>query len=205
MKLISRRVIFAAAKLALIYCVLLCVEIAALFLLIRPSTVFIGDLAGPALALLVPFGIAFVLLAVARRAGFVALWAILVGYWVALVVQSRPFVPHTLPMLFVLWSLLAMPLWIIGHAGIPDTSSPAIRIAGVKLSWATTALLCWLLLLVGSRLFWPLRGTTIVLPRTPVPADIAAWALWAPAPLLIGAFAVRHVWRGTAAGPPLSS
>jgi|SRR5690242_9571837 len=205
MKLISRRVIFAAAKLALIYCVLLSIEIAALFLLIRPSTVFIGDIAGAALALLIPFGIAFLLLAVARRAGFVALWAILVGYWVALVIQSRPFVPLTFPMLFLLWSILALPLWIIGHAGIPDTSSAGIRIGGLRISWSTTALVCWLLLLVVARLFGPLRGTTFVLPRTPRPADIAMWALWAPAPLFIAAFAVRHVWRGTAAGPLSSS
>jgi hypothetical protein len=96
--------------------------------------------------------------------------------------------------------MLALPLWIIGHAGLRDPSSRKLCIGPFTFSPATIVLSCWLLLLASSRLFG-LFQTSIVIVSPPRPPDLALWTLWAPAPLWISAFAVRHVWRGTAALP----
>lgn len=201
MKWISGRVILAAAKLALIYGVLLLVGFALFFTLFAWGQTFrVADLAGALLVLAIPFGTAFLLLAIARRAGFVALWTILLVFWGFVVSLGGMKMPHLIPLDFAVWSMLALPLWIIGHAGLRDPSSRKLRIGPFTFSPATMVLSCWLLLLASSRLFG-LFQTSIVIVSPPRPPDLALWTLWAPAPLWISAFAVRHVWRGTAALP----
>lgn len=84
MRLISRRVILAATRLALIYVALVVLEDVILHFAYRlgiPSLDVIGEMA---LWLSIPFGGSFVLLAVARRWGLLALWLILGGCWMYL-------------------------------------------------------------------------------------------------------------------------
>ena len=198
MKWISRRVILAAAKLALIYCALLLIVFALVFTLFVPGLRFsIAEFAPVLMTLAIPFGIAFLLLAIARRAGFIALWAILFVYWGFLVRDSLG-IPYAIPPVFTLWSIFALPLWIIGHVGVRDPSSRNLAIGRLALSPAAIVLACWLLLLAGSRFFFgPFNTDTLIVGPTHW-SNLALWTLWAPAPFWISAFAVRHVWRGTA-------
>jgi hypothetical protein len=198
MKWISGRVILAAAKLALIYGVMVLVGFALFFTLsARGQRVTLADLAGALLVLAIPLGVAFLLLAIARRAGFVAFWTILLVFW-GFVVSEGLRMPDVIPVDFMGWSMLALPLWIIGHAGVRDPSSRRLRIGRLELSPTTIVLSCWLLLLAGTR-FPRIWTTDIVIVDAPRWPSLVVWTLWAPAPLWISAFAVRHVWRGTAA------
>jgi hypothetical protein len=52
------------------------------------------------------------------------------------------------PQLFFDWSRLALPLWIIGQAGIPSRSSPPVRIGPVRVSTSTLLLVCWVAMLI---------------------------------------------------------
>jgi len=197
MQWISGRVILAAAKLALIYGVLLLVGFTLFSTLFVVQTLRLVDLAGTLLVLAIPFGTAFLLLAIARRAGFVVLWTILLVFWGIVVSVGAGKIPAAIPLDFALWSVLALPLWIIGHVGLRDPSSGKLRIGPFTFSPATIVLSCWLLLLASSRLFG-LFQTSIVIVDRPHPPALALWTLWVPAPLWISAFAIRHAWRGTA-------
>ena len=129
--------------------------------------------------LAIPLGVAFLLLAVARRAGFVAFWTILLVFWGFVVRAVR--VPDAIPLEFVFWSVLALPLWIIGHAGVRDPASRKIRLGRLTLSQPTLVLWCWLLLLAGSRFVGLLNTSNVIVPVPHWPSP-AVWTLWAPAP-----------------------
>jgi hypothetical protein len=137
MSLVSGRIILAAAKLALFYIALVILGIVALDVALRAGAPPWDILVEMGAWLSIPFGGAFLLLALARRWGFVALWALLGAFWVFLAFVSGSWQsPNAFPQLFVPWSIFALPLWL-------------------------------------------------------------AW-LRAPIPLILSAFAIRHVWRGTA-------
>jgi hypothetical protein len=192
--LTSKRVILAAAKLAAIYIALVILGIVVLDVTLRAGVPPLDVIREFAIWLSIPFACAFVLLAVARRWGFVALWVILGALWIAIGVVARSWRwSIDFPSLFVLWTIFALPLWIIGQAGIP---LPSRR----RISPSMVLLACWAVLLVSSR---------FVLPRTD-PPDLdphsallfaLAW-IWAPMPLVLSAFAISHVWRGTAKPVP---
>jgi hypothetical protein len=196
MSLISGRVILAAAKLALFYIALVGLEIVVLGMALQVAVPNLRDIGAMAAMLSIPFAGAFLLLAIARRWGFVALWAILGAFWLLLTVASGAWRwGINFPQLFVPWSLFALPLWIIGQAGIPSRSSIRLRIGLVRFSTSMALLVCWAALLVGAQWFVPFR---LGLPlRASGVANLLGW-VWGVAPLLLSAYATRHVWRGTA-------
>lgn len=192
MSLISGRVTLAAAKLALFYIGFVILEIVVLGFVLRlglPSLHDTRDMAG---MLSIPFAAAFLLLATARRWGFIALWTILGAFWIFVAVASNARAWPTLyPQVFFAWSILALPLWIMGQAGLRRTSTR--RISGSMLM-----LVCWAILLFGTQFFTKYRAFPV---RADGIADIVAW-IWVPMPLILTAFAIRHVWRGTAESVP---
>ena len=84
------------------------------------------------------FAAAFLLLAVARRAGFTALWLIILCLWIWGLAQD--FDSDAIPGGFLAWTLLAAPLYVMCALGFRGQASPArwrkwLSIA-VPLSWA---------------------------------------------------------------------
>ena len=201
MSLISGRVILAAARLALVYTVLVTLELVAVSFAWRVGAPRLGDIAAIAAGLAIPFAAAFILLAVARRWGFVALWAVLGGLWIFMTIDagiatrgwewSFAYGESFLP-----WSIFALPLWIIGQVGIPSRASARLRIGPLHFSASTALLVCWAALLLGAQ--WLIPPEIFVGPYRPLGiANLAGW-IWGVAPLLLCAYAMRHVWRGTA-------
>ncbi|HKW46111.1 MAG TPA: hypothetical protein VJN70_01645 [Gemmatimonadaceae bacterium] len=190
MSLISGRVTLAAAKLALFYIGFVILEIVVLGFVLRlglPSLHDTRDMAG---MLSIPFAAAFLLLATARKWGFIALWTILGAFWIFVAVASNARAWPTLyPQVFFAWSILALPLWIMGQAGLPRTSTR--RISGSMLM-----LVCWAVLLFGVRFFAKYQPPAFPGRQDGI-ANIIAW-LWVPMPLILSTFAIRHVWHGTA-------
>jgi hypothetical protein len=187
----------AAATLVLIYAfgVVSCLAVlAGLFTVLRmedtpPS---IGDFLEVVVWLAPPAAVAFVLLAAARRAGFIALWVLLAGLWTFMAESS---VPRLVPPMFLGWTVIAVPLWVIGQLGFVR---PAPR---GRFSLSLGAILgIWIALaFAGSLLFAP--AGIGVRPESLLPyraATLAAWVVWLPAPFFLSAVAIHHVWRGTA-------
>jgi len=191
MRLISGRVILAAARLALFYTAVVILEIGILQFALLSGFPTLRSIGRMALALSIPFIAAFVLLGLARRWGFVALWLILAGFWIYL---SRHFggIWPLDPTLFLSWSIFALPLWIIGQAGIPSRSLTILRVGAIRFSTSTALLVCWAALLV--------------VPFFPAVIDVLyGWRIahlskrvWQAAPFVLSAYALWHVWRGTA-------
>ena len=147
------------------------------------------------------FGLAFVLLAGARRAGFAALWSVLAALWL-LMLGDLP-TPFDVPRAFLVWSIFALPLWVMGHFGVAASQSKVLVIGRLRFSLLTGALAAWAALAVSSRFYgalWSAVAASHI--RTAV---VAEWLLWAPAPLILSAIATRHVWRGTASGAVVPS
>jgi hypothetical protein len=170
-------------------------EIVAILVALRRGAPTLETIAGMAVWLSIPFAGAFVLLAVARRWGFIALWAILGAFWILLALASGAWAwASQFPRLFLPWSVFALPLWIIGQAGIPSPSPTRLRVGPVRMSTSMALLLCWAALLVSVEAFalrqaWIFRASTLT--------NLFGW-IWGLAPLVLSAYAIRHVWRGTA-------
>ena len=189
MRLISGRVIRSAAKLALFYAAVVILEIVVLALVGREGFPTAPEIGETAAKLGMPFAVAFVLLALARRWGFVALWLILVAFWIYL--GRFGGIWSLYPTLLTSWSVLALPLWMIGQAGIPSRSSTPLRLGPIRISASAVLLACWAALLVIS--------------HVPAVIDVAysyrfanlSRRVWQGAPFVLSAYATWHVWRGT--------
>ena len=190
--LITRRVNLAATRLAVFYCAVVLLEIAVLAVALRAGMPTVRDIGEIAKVLAIPFAVAFLVLATARRWGLIALWAILAAFWIWLAKEVGAASwngPITFPRLFILWSIFAFPLWLIGQAGLPRGSTS-------RVSPSMGLLVCWAILLFGGQ-FFGLPATEFARPHPQSMAQLFAW-IWAPVPLILSGFAIQHVWRGTA-------
>ena len=140
---------------------------------------------------------AFTVLTVARRAGFIVLWVLLTVLWAHFMTLVD--MPSEILVAFVFWSALAIPLALLGVLGVTE----AFRLPLGRWRPSARALLMslWSALLIPTIafLFLPAFGLH-PLREAPVEriAGSVAWILWAPAPVLIAALAIAHVWTGTA-------
>ena len=148
---------------------------------------------------IVPFALAFILLAAARRAGFVVFWMLLAAVWVAFLMARG--LPIDLPVAFVAWSVLALPLHLLTALGIPG--APRLRVPGAHLTVSTLTTILWTLLLVpavavlyvSSRLMYPEPHVLFLL------ASRVAAFVWGPAPLVLASLSIAHAWPRTLRRP----
>lgn len=193
------RILAAAARLAGVY-------VTVLLLLIVPFMFFpsdglpsVADVAKLVSWAIVPFALAFILLAAARRAGFVVFWMLLAAVWVALLMARG--LPIDLLIAFVAWSVLALPLHLLTALGIPG--APRLRVASAHLTVSTLTTILWAVLLVpavavlylSSRLMYPEPHALFLL------ASRVAAFVWGPAPLVLVALSIAHAWPRTLRRP----
>ena len=193
------RILAAAARLAGMY-------VTVLLLLIVPFMFFpadglpsIADVAKLVSWAIVPFALTFILLAAARRAGFVVFWMLLAAVWVAFLMARG--LPIDLLIAFVAWSVLALPLHLLTALGIPG--APRLRIPGAYLTVSALTTILWTLLLIpavavlylSSRLMYPEPHALFLL------ASRVAAFVWGPAPLVLAALSIAHAWPRTLRRP----
>lgn len=191
------RVLAAAARLAAVYVIGVLVLLIPFMLMPYgglPSLAAVADVGSLAM---IPFGLAFLLLAAARRAGFVTLWVLLGGLWGAVLMAHD--LPIDLLIAFVGWSVLALPLHFLTALGI--TEAPRLRVARVRVSVPALTSILWTLVLVPAigvmylsrRIMHPEPHAVFLLAN-----DIAS-LVWGPAPLLLVALSIAHAGAGSRA------
>jgi hypothetical protein len=192
-------VLLAAARLAALYAIAVALLVLPLFLWQRRSLHHVHHLLGYALPSAFVFGVAFVLLAVARRAGFVALWVVLAGLWILILHGVVAAYPSDIISAFVGWSALAIPLAVLGGLGVPPTLR--IQIGRWGGSAVSVAAVLWAALLTPALMVF----VSPALPLHPLhyaaldrQVGEVAWFVWAPGALLISMLCLAHVWVGTA-------
>ena len=191
------RVVAAAARLAAIYAVGVAILLLAGLPFVNRTLPAWRDLLGIALPIGVLFAVAFVMLAVARRAGFVALWLVLVGMWIWMIAQVIGDVRmlSIVATAFFVWSVAALPLYTMGAVGLP--ARKRIAVGRGRMSLTTLVFLVWGVLAAGALYF---AGLDVGPHRRVAPHGVlATWArfIWGPAPIVIAVLAIVHVWKGT--------
>ncbi|MFL5616388.1 MAG: hypothetical protein ACJ796_22165 [Gemmatimonadaceae bacterium] len=124
----SKRIFAAAVRLAAVYAACVIVTFAIVLSVSRNVDGLIHILPFLGIPGAICFAAAFVLLAFARRAGFIALWLILLGFWGTPMILTRDFFTEwDTALLF--WSILAAPLYAMVMLGFPsaDTATSAMR------------------------------------------------------------------------------
>ena len=181
-----RRVMRAAARLAALY-------IGAVFILLLVAVALMvgflptfSDLAELWIPVSVAFLIAFLLLAVARRAGIVTLWVLLLVIWFLMLRELHPGTAKQ----FVAWTVLALPLYGLGTIGAPSTS-PIARRGSLLMT------MIWLCLITAGFVV-SRTSTDIDQPRQIVEALLRNGDLvWGPFPIVLGVFEIVRVWVAT--------
>jgi hypothetical protein len=163
--------------------------------------VFIEDVWSMAVPFAILFGFAFLVLVIARRIGFVLLWVVLEALWMWMLLA--PGIGDTLrllihgaghPFRFVVWSVLALPLFTIGRAGAAQPSRT--RVGRWQVSTAAVIAVLWVILGASGLIlrdyahphYLETSGSAAI------PLAILGWVLWVPMPLVIGWFAGRAFW-----------
>ena len=192
-------VLLAAARLAALYAVAVALLLLPIFAWQGRSPHSVHHLMQYAIPSAFVFGVAFVLLAAARRAGFVALWLLLAALWILILHDVVAQYPSDIITAFVGWSALAMPLAILGGLGVPRTLR--IQIGRWGSSAVSVAAVLWAALLIPAVIVF----VSPALPLHPLQqaaldrqAGEVAWFVWAPGALLISMLCLAHVWVGTA-------
>ena len=152
------------------------------------------------------FAAALLLLATARRVGFAMLWVLLIGLWLWLTGRID-WSPLFLVVVFVFWSIVALPLYLLGAVGFPGRHRLHVS------RWTTTipALVAalWVALVVFTVAVTPAPYLFVASVLDGSFGKPPAWVLtlapviWAPAPMLIGLEALirlRPVGTPTAGG-----
>jgi hypothetical protein len=198
------RILRAATVLAVLYALGVLALAVVVLSGFRIRDVFIEDSLSIVAPFAILFGFAFIVLAVARRLGFVLLWIILVSLWVAALVGGGINASSALlyrgaeyPSGFVLWSVLALPLFamnsVAGGGGAP------LKIGPWSVSTTVAIGVFWILLLAAGVLVREdaLPDSLWASPSFVTTLAILGWLLWAPMPLVIAAVSVRRFWVET--------
>ena len=145
--------IAAAARLAAVYVIGVLVLLIPFMLMPYGGLPSLAGVAEVGSLAMIPFGLVFLLLAAARRAGFVILWLLLGGLWGAALMAHD--LPIDLLIAFVGWSVLALPLHFLNALGI--TEAHRLRIARVRMSVPALTSILWTLVLVPALAVHPER------------------------------------------------
>jgi hypothetical protein len=192
-----RRVFLAAARLGGLYVIGVALMLTPFMLLPGGGLPGLRDLVRLAAPAGILFAVAFILLALARRAGFAALWVLLTGLWTAMLIAHE--MPIDIMVGFVAWSVFAVPLHVLGALGVP--SSLHLRIGRWRLRAATTGTVLWLVLLIPAAALLSQNPFFVFPLELPVWYRVAGFLapfVWAPTPFLIASLSAAHVWSGTA-------
>ena len=192
-----RRVVLAAVRLAGLYVIGVVLMLLPFMLLPGGGIPAFRELARLAAPAGILFAVAFLLLAIARRAGFVALWLLLAGLWTLVLVVRE--LPIDVMIGFVGWTVLAFPLHVLGALGVP--SALRVRLGRASLRATTAAMILWAVLLIPAVVVL-YTSSFVAHPLDEAAAyrmaGLVAPFVWGPAPFLIAALSLAHVWTGTA-------
>lgn len=172
-----RRSVLAALRLSMLYAASVTALFITLFLFLTPRYVS-ADMLALAVPFVVCFSIAMLLLASARKVGFTALWILLLALWAWSTIYDR-FRPHY-GRSFVIWSILAIPLYAMVALGFP----------AAKRTRLPSAITAWLVSLAWAALF----GLGLTYTTPPVGDRLLEFALLA-APVALTARAIARIHR----------
>ena len=131
--------------------------------------------------------VSFLLLALTRRIGFLVLWGLLLALWLSQL--SDVYVSMSdVPEWFIAWTVVALPLYIIGMFAAP---SPTSR---VGLKAVVSGAILWSVLLAGAIGYTFIYFSAF---EDPTWLDAAARFAWVPAPFVLAALAITGIWVGT--------
>jgi len=144
------RILLAAVRLAALYGAGVTILFLALILL-PAFTQSIPPSVGEAMAVisapfLTLFPLSFLLLAITRRFGFGIMWALLAAFWVLML--RAGYGTTLIIVAFLVWSILAAPLYVMVAAGVPRSGQAAPR----SRLWARLGVLAWLVLALSGEL-----------------------------------------------------
>lgn len=193
-----RIVLLAAARLAGLYALGTAVLLLLSFIALDGPPKAREDFMEFAAPIAFAFALVFVLLAVARRVGLVALWLTLGTLWG---VSFRDIVvnPMDSAAAFVAWSNLAIPLAFLGGLGVPTTFR--IGLGRSKPAVLTVTVALWVALLVPTLAMSILHNLWLDFwyhsVEYRIPNDFPR-LIWAVGPPIISALSIAHAWVGTA-------
>lgn len=181
----SKRIFAAAVRLAALYAVCVIATLAIVLACSKSLALLIDALPWLGIPGAICFAGAFVLLAVARRAGFIALWLILLGLWATpIILRGDIFTEWDSAFLF--WTILAAPLYAMVMLGFRSAVSARSRARGI-LPWVLGAV--WLGLVIVNLRFQ----------FRPVFESYSMWKLYGLVslflPITVTAAGIRRVWR----------
>jgi len=185
-----KRVIAAAARLAIVYAIGVLILYAPISLWLLPHARGLRELPGVSVELGILAAIAFAILAVARRVGFLLLWALLLALWVSNFSGASDFnFPEAVANYFILWTVLALPLYVIAALGGSDRV--ALRVADRRIRMTEIGALLWIVLILGAFFYvfvaHPVGGGGTVL-------RVTARFVWLPAPFILAVIALATIW-----------
>lgn len=146
----------------------------------------------------VPLGVllalAFAVLAVARRAGFVILWLLLIGVWALGLRYATLYAGFTGPFLqsFVLWTTFALPLYTMGALGVPGYGT--LPLGARRLRYGLFISVLWALQLVAAVYFTSRLDDVVPVPVAEGAIVAVAPFVWGPMPFLIGGIELVRIW-----------
>jgi hypothetical protein len=187
----STRAIKAALRLAGFYAVCVTVLVVALVVSLGGFRDIVRDLGALALPAGICFAVAFLLLLLARRLGFTALWLALLALWALASFRN----PGPGPV-FVLWSLFAAPLFLMVQLGFRSVADKSASVGLMtSLFWITLAIAGVLFrypldLMLNNEPWWVRLMSSVL---------TAAWWI---APAAITAVAIRQIHAATPAAIP---
>src|SRR6185437_1294371 len=190
-----KRIALAAASLACAYA--LCfLTLVVTYVSLLQGRLNLRDLSSSIVPIGVVFAFAFVVLAMARRAGFAVLWLCILGMWAwTSLLQAKGFIGYSAPRGFVDWSLLALPLFGLGALGVPTTmQAPFVHI---RVRPEAMLFIVWTLLLATAIYFDRVESDVLPLRRSLTLFHGIAPFVFGPAPVLITGLEIVRVWVGT--------
>jgi hypothetical protein len=166
-------------------------------LLVHDRTLYVDSLRSTASSFGVLFAAAFIVLAFARRVGFVVLWALLTALWTLLITSGGG---YEFPLRFLQWTVMAAPLYLIGLGAF---AAGRIQLGKRVLSPLFLCGVAWIALVIAGFLLqnyaYPPQYARIVEDQWNrfVWVNRLGWSLWAPAPFILAIVSVYTFWRGS--------
>lgn len=194
----TKRVVAAAVRLAAVYALGVSTLLIVLLISTDETRAILADLPVVSIPASICFAIAFLILGVARRAGFTTLWLLIFGLWAwQLLMVYRGYVGRP-QVEFVMWSILAAPLYAMVSIGFPP-ATPARPTRWRRLrNWSLVA--TWAALTALAVSFEPYSPFA----RHPWPLWMVLQLAWLAIPPALTLDAIFRVYKGVLAEPAVA-